>query len=138
MKSSDPYVKIILQIVEENPQFPKEAYFFVQDAVSYTLHSIEKNKKRHCRHITGQQLSEGIRKYLLEQFGPMAIDVLKEWGITTTRDFGTIVFNMIQYNVLSARKEDSIEDFYDNYDFNEEFVVRFLLDDEPIEVPLIA
>ena len=138
MKSSDPYSKIISQIVEEDPRFPKDAYFFMQDAVSYTLESINKGKKKTYKHITGKQLADGIRNYALEQFGPLAMDVLEEWGITCTRDFGTIVFNMIKYNVLSARKEDSITDFDDVYDFYQEFMACFLPDDKRIKVPIIA
>ena len=48
------------------------------------------------RHLTGQQLCEAIRLYALEQYGYMAQDVLKSWGITSTGDFGEIVFNLIR------------------------------------------
>ena len=138
MQSSDPCVKIIHRIVEKDPRFPRGAYFFMQEAVSYTLDSLSKDKKRRQRHISGQQLCEGIRKYLLNQFGPMAIDVLGEWRITSTRDFGIIVFNMVKHNVLSARKEDSVDDFDDVYDFYQEFVLPHIPDNKRVKTPVIA
>lgn len=137
MKSSDPCVKIIEQIVKEDARYPRDAYFFMQDAVSYTLDLLNKGKKRH-RHISGQQLCEGIKKYLWQQFGPMSIDVLVEWRITNTRDFGCIVFNMVEHNVLSAREEESIDDFNDVYGFNRAFVSPLLPDNKPVKIPLIA
>ena len=138
MRNSDPYLKAIQKIVEEDPRFHKDVYFFMQDAVAYTLELLNKQNKHQHKHITGQQLCEGIRKYFLDKFGPMAIDVLKEWRITQTRDFGIIVFNMAKYNVLSTRKEDSMDDFENIYDFHQEFVARFLPNEEPVTVPLIA
>ena len=138
MKTPESYIKTIQKIVSEDPQFPADAYFFLQDAVSYTINSLNKDDGQSCSHISGQQLAEGLRKYLLKQFGVMAFDILQEWQITQTRDFGILVFNMVRHNILKARKEDSIEDFADVYDFHQEFVVRFLPENKDIKVPLIA
>ena len=51
----------------------------------------------------------------------MASAVLTHWGITKTRDFGNIVFNMIEKGLLSKVESDSIEDFNDVYDFKVAF-----------------
>ena len=49
--------------------------------------------------------------YALEQFGPLAPDVLEDWGIAEGRDIGNIVYNMIRVELLSASPEDSRSDF---------------------------
>ena len=67
--------------------------------------------KRTARHISGQELVAGALAYALEQFGPLAPDVLEDWGIAEGRDIGNIVYNMIQVELLSASPEDSRSDF---------------------------
>ena len=138
MRSPDSYTKVVQKIVSEDPRFSADAYFFLQDAVSSIVDSLSKDGGRYCGHISGQQLAEGLREYSLKQFGPMAFDVLREWGITRTRDFGIIVFNTVRHNILKARKEDSIEDFTDVYDFHQEFVTPFFPEDKAVKVPCIA
>ena len=51
--------------------------------------------------VTGQELLDGIRLYALDQFGPMAITVLEEWGIRSCADFGEMVFEMIEVSLLA-------------------------------------
>ena len=48
------------------------------------------------RHLTGQELCEAIRQYAVEEFGYLAKSVLNSWGVYKTRDFGNIVFNLIE------------------------------------------
>ncbi len=69
------------------------------------------------RHLTGQQLCEAIRQFALEQYGYMAKCVLNSWGVSTTGDFGEIVFNLIRIGQMRKTKEDRREDFDDVFDF---------------------
>ena len=71
--------------------------------------------------MTGKELSQGLRDFTIEQFGPMSKTVLAHWGITKTQDFGNIVFNMIDKKLLSKTEEDSIADFKEVYDFEAVF-----------------
>jgi uncharacterized repeat protein (TIGR04138 family) len=64
---------------------------------------------------------EGIREFAIEQFGPMVKTVFSHWGIKTTHDFGNIVFNMVEWLLLSKTEQDSINDFKDVYDFDAAF-----------------
>jgi uncharacterized repeat protein (TIGR04138 family) len=77
-------------------------------------------------HVTGQELLAGIRAYALEEFGPMAVTVLGEWGVTRCEDFGEVVFNMIDAGMLSKTDTDSREDFQNGYTFEEAFRRPFL------------
>jgi uncharacterized repeat protein (TIGR04138 family) len=72
-------------------------------------------------HVSGGELLEGLRKYAIEQFGPMVQTVFKHWGVSSTVDFGNIVFNMVNKKILSKTDADSIEDFKNGYDFDKAF-----------------
>jgi len=109
----DDGVKAILQ---QDKRYAREAYEFVREALDYTRIWMDRRG-----HVRGQELLEGIRKYALEQFGPMTKTVLNLWGIKTCEDFGVIVFNLVERNVLSKTQNDSIDDFRGGYDFDEAF-----------------
>jgi len=55
------------------------------------------------------------------RFGPMAKTVFESWGVSTTEDFGEIVFKLIEAGVLGKTDKDSREDFSDVFDFNDVF-----------------
>ena len=105
--------------------YPVAAYRFVTKAVAFTVQHRREEQSEGGRHISGQELLEGIRQFALEQFGPLALDVFADWGITKTEHFGEIVFSLVQHNLLGASEEDSIEDFADGYDFRQVFLRPF-------------
>jgi uncharacterized repeat protein (TIGR04138 family) len=72
-----------------------------------------------ARHVTGQQLCEGIRRYSLRQYGALARCVLAEWGVKTTGDFGEIVYNLIDIGRMHKSDADRREDFDNVFDFDE-------------------
>lgn len=115
-------------IIESDDRFAAESYYFLRDALDVTHRDL---KKRHgqdhqAQHVSGRQLLEGIRQHALEEFGPMSLTVLTEWGITRCEDFGEIVFNMVEHKLLSKTDEDSREDFHSIYTFREAFERPFL------------
>jgi len=75
------------------------------------------------RHVDGTQLCLGLRDHAIARYGHLAKAVLNRWGIYETRDFGNIIFALVQANLMRTTEEDSIEDFDNVYDFDEEFVV---------------
>ena len=77
------------------------------------------------QHVTGQQLCEAIRQHALEQYGYMARVVLNRWGVTSTSDFGEIVYNLIRLGWMKKSDSDRREDFDDCYDFSEAFEQRY-------------
>ena len=73
------------------------------------------------RHVSGRDLCFGLRDYALSRWGLLAPAVLKSWGIRETRDFGRIVFALIDCGVLQKQPEDRIEDFDAVYSFDTAF-----------------
>jgi len=114
------------KILADDSRYPRDAYLFLREALDYTQKLVGKENGGKVRHVTGQELLEGIRKFALEQFGPMALTVLEEWGVRTCRDFGELVFNMVESGLLAKTETDSRTDFEGGYDFFEAFRKPFL------------
>jgi uncharacterized repeat protein (TIGR04138 family) len=126
----------IVELLRQDRRFKPEAYYFVFNALSYghkvlgmgTPHAVdrppvpspgEKEAEEGTeRHLTGQELCEAIRRYALEEYGYMAKCVLNSWGVTSTGDFGEIVFNLIRVGEMRKTDQDRREDFNDVYDFD--------------------
>ena len=109
------------QILARDPRFQRDAYHFVRESLDYTQKLISKENRGNVRHITGQELLDGIRQFALQQFGPMAVTVLEEWGVKNCRDFGDIVFNMVEHSLLAKTEKDTRDDFNNGYDFTDAF-----------------
>jgi uncharacterized repeat protein (TIGR04138 family) len=120
------FEEVLEIIVNADPRYRRDAYFFLREALDYTQKVVAKAKKGEIRHVTGQQLLGGIRDYALSQFGPMTLTVLEEWGIRSCEDFGEMVFNMVENNLLAKTEKDSREDFKGGYNFEEAFHKPFL------------
>jgi uncharacterized repeat protein (TIGR04138 family) len=112
-------------ILAKDSRYRRDAYLFVRDALDFTQKTAPR-ERRDGLHVTPRELLAGIRDYALAQFGPMAITVLEDWGITRCEDFGEIVFNVVEAGLFSKTEKDSREDFQGAYDFEEAFRKPFL------------
>ena len=113
------------QILVKDARFSRDAYLFVREALDFTQKFIGRENRGSIRHITGQELLDGIRQFALQQFGPMAVTVFEEWGVKNCRDFGDIVFNMVEISLLAKTDKDSRDDFQSGYDFTDAFSKPF-------------
>ena len=121
------FEEAIEQVAAQDRRYHREAYFFLREALNHTQSRTGKPpKKNEVRHVSGQELLNGIREYALQQFGPMTLTVLEEWGIKRCEDFGEIVFNMVETKLLAKTEKDSREDFRNGYDFHDAFRKPFL------------
>jgi uncharacterized repeat protein (TIGR04138 family) len=120
------FMEIVKQIHEKDPQYDIEAYLFVREALDYTIKMLQKPDKGSDRHVSGRELLEGLRRYAIEEFGPIALKTLEIWGITKTDDIGAIVFNLVQAGEFGKTDEDKSEDFANGYDFHDAFAKPFL------------
>jgi uncharacterized repeat protein (TIGR04138 family) len=110
----------LLDLAQKHGRYRPNAYKFVMDAVQFTV-----NRLTEKRHVTGPELLRGIRDLALQAFGPMAKTVFEQWGIRSTEDFGTIVFQLVDAGLLGKTDADKPSDFARGYDFNEAFVRNF-------------
>ena len=119
MKKTNPEV-LLQNILERDPRYTVDAYLFVRSGLDFTVRRLEKP-----RHVSGQELLDGIREFALAEFGPMTKTVLNKWGISRTEDVGEIVFNMVEAGLLGKTSDDRREDFMNGYDFDEAFLKPF-------------
>lgn len=79
------------------------------------------------RHVSGEELCWGMRDFALANWGLMARSVLNGWNVTTTSDFGRMVFALVENGFLQKQPHDKLEDFQDVYDFETAFDKDFTI-----------
>ena len=125
--------KTVEQIADEAGLYAADAYHFVGAGLNYTVQKLKGDLKdpEASRHVTGQELSEGLREFALMQWGMLARTVLARWNIRRTEDFGRIVFLLIENGLLSKTEEDSEGDFQHVFDFDSAFGPDYRIEDKP-------
>jgi uncharacterized repeat protein (TIGR04138 family) len=115
----------IQAVRKRDRRFSRNAYYFVLDALDFTMSHLGREAKTgEDRHVGGRELLIGIKEYAADQFGPMAELVFERWGVRAPADFGEIVFNLIDAELLSRRPSDSRLDFVDGVDFHQVFAEK--------------
>jgi len=121
-----------MDLCREDPRFSYEAYEFVCDAVTFTQDRLgragsESDDEDEERHVSGGELLRGVCDLAVQQFGLMAPVVFKRWGVRTTDDIGTMVFNLIKVQRLSKSDRDAPDDFRDLFDLHQALADGFAL-----------
>jgi len=101
-------------------KYKPQAYYFVFEALDHTVKTVVKER----RHVTGQELLEGIRLLAIEKFGPMATVVFNLWGVNQTADFGELVFQLVESGLMGKTDRDSRGDFANGFIFEEAFSIE--------------
>lgn len=118
--------EVVELIVARDARYDRAAYEFIREALDFTQKAISKANQGKLRHISGQELLAGVRAYALQQYGPMALALLSEWGIRRGEDIGELVFNLVESGLFSKTETDTRADFQGGYDFEEAFRKPFL------------
>ena len=128
----------LAEIVRRDPRYAYEAYEFVFATLAFTQKRLgrmpregEATEIGPQHHISGRELLEGARDLARREFGLMARTVFRMWGVNSTADFGEIVFNLIEANLMSKTETDCRADFADVYDLDRDLVrdYRIVLDE---------
>ena len=131
------YQARLLELVQRDPRYAYEAYEFVFLALSHTQRLLgrvpSEEEPGPQYHVSGRELVEGIRDLALREFGLMARVVFRLWGINCTGDFGEIVFNLVDENLMSKTEQDRREDFQDVYDLDQALVQDFRIEPDEAE-----
>ena len=117
----------LAELLRRDGRYHRDAYFFVFEALRFAeeklglggMPSLDEADPSEERHVTGQQLCEAIRQYAIQQYGMLAKNVLNEWGVRNTGDFGEIVFNLIDIGQMKKTDTDRREDFENVFDFGD-------------------
>ena len=122
--------KTIEDIAREDGRYDARALKFVFEGLAQT---VEKFRQQHDpedmpRHISGQELAWGLAEVAQIRWGRLAGMVLSSWNLTTTRDFGEIVYLMIDNGWMTSQETDTIEDFDDVFDFTDVFEKQYTIE----------
>ncbi|HKB35346.1 MAG TPA: Minf_1886 family protein [Gemmataceae bacterium] len=140
------HIQCLEELVRRDPRYAYEAYEFVFAALAHTQKMLGRVPQEPAEepaeepseesaavehHVSGPELLDGIRDLALREFGLMARTVFRMWGIESTGDFGEIVFNLIEANLMSKTEGDSRADFVGVYDLDQALVhdYRIVLDE---------
>jgi uncharacterized repeat protein (TIGR04138 family) len=107
------------QVVREDGRYAPEAFAFVQRGLEFaTRRKHGRKSKGRSRHVTGQELCLALRELARREWGALAGVVLRQWNIRRTRDFGEMVYLMIDLGMMGKQDADDITDFDDVYDLD--------------------
>ena len=98
---------------ERHDRYRREAYGFVVAALGVAVQAQPDARRLDAsrRHLSGSELLEAVICLARQEFGSLARTVFGEWGVTTGEDVGAIVFHLVEAGQLSARPEDTLDDF---------------------------
>ena len=125
------------QVADAVGLYPVDAYAFVQQGLTRTVEQVHGAEDQPrpgdapvsakatdapaaddvSRHITGRDLCLGLRDEAWDRWGLLARTVLARWNVTSTLDFGRIVFALVEHQVLQKTDDDTIDDFRNVFDF---------------------
>ena len=119
------------RILKTEKRYHREAYSFIRDSLDFTQKILGRESKSQRgkteeKHVSPEELLCGARDYALQAYGPMALMLFEEWGIRSCRDFGEIVFIMVENGLLRKTDKDSRADFENGYDFEQTFREPYL------------
>ena len=124
-------IKSLQEIVAVVGLYPADAYLFVQQGLTRTVDQVHGPSPEPTnaagrpavpeddpsRHISGRDLCLGLRDFAWDRYGLMARTVLARWNVTSTMDFGRIVFALVEHQLLQKTDDDTIDDFRGVFDF---------------------
>jgi uncharacterized repeat protein (TIGR04138 family) len=128
----------LAEVVRRDPRYAYEAYEFVFQALHHAQELLGRRPPAGAEpaaepehHVSGPELLEGVRQLALQEFGLMARTVFRMWGIERTGDFGDIVFNLIEAELMTRTPDDARADFRNVYDLDEALTrgYRIVLDE---------
>ena len=126
------FQEAIEAIVRKDSRFDPSAYLLLKEALDFTVNRAKEENDGESRHVSGPELLDGFREFVLQQFGPMAYTLLREWGIHRCTHIGEMVFLLIGEQVFGKQDSDTIEDFSDIFTFDEAFIQPFLPEKNPV------
>lgn len=94
--------------------YGSEAYGFAAEALNHAVH-----RSQSQGHVKGAEVAVAFVALAQKAFGLFAPQVLSHWGVNTTEDVGRIVFQLVEYGILQANDDDTMDDFRELFDLQD-------------------
>jgi len=113
MSSEQGFWDVVDGIRDGDSRFRREAYGFLMAALAVTVQGLPEERLDDPvrRHLSGRELLSGMTQLARQEFGELAPTVFAEWGVQSGEDVGEMVFQLVRSGQLSARAEDTLDDF---------------------------
>ena len=96
----------IEELARDDRRFPPEAYMLVFDGLEAALAKLDTR-----RHVSPDELVEGVLDRAVDRWGMLARAVLDDWNVHTGADIGDMVFNLVDRRLLVASESDTRAEF---------------------------
>jgi len=116
-----PFKRAVETILKREDRYDSAAYFFLKDALDFTLQRAAESNGGELRHVSGKELCIGYRDLALATFGPGAVEQMHQWGVRESSDIGEMVFHLIDEEILGKQPGDQKEDFANAFDSDQPF-----------------
>ncbi|MCZ6596966.1 MAG: hypothetical protein O7B99_04950 [Planctomycetota bacterium] len=117
----------VRELALKDGRYSPEAFRFLFESLEYAIRLAGKEREQGAeRHVTGQEVLQGMREFARNTFGPLAAQVWRSWGVHEAMDWGRIVFLLVEGGLLNRQDSDTIEDFRQGFDFEEVFVQQYV------------
>lgn len=120
------FTDAVQSVIQREPQYDLGAYYFLKDALDFTVKRVMEDNDGEHRHVSASELLIGFRDLALQEFGPMASTMMAEWGLSSCSDIGQMVFLLIEEGVFGKQDSDTREDFAELYPLQETLEAPFL------------
>lgn len=120
------FMDAVKAVIARDPRFDVGAYYFLKDALDFTVKRAMDNNGGQQRHVTATELLFGFRDLALQEFGPMAETMMSEWGVNECSDIGGMVFELIAEGAFGKQDSDTQEDFTNLFPLRETLAAPFL------------
>ena len=122
--------KTIEEIAQDDGRYDARALKFVFEGLATTVEKIRQqpDSEDMPRHISGQELAWGLAEVAQKRWGRLAAMVLSSWNVHAPRDFGEIVYLMIDHGWMTSQETDTIEDFNGVFDFTDVFEKKYTIE----------
>jgi uncharacterized repeat protein (TIGR04138 family) len=117
--------------IRRDGRYPPEAFDFLHRGLSLAARrKYGTDESERPRHVSAAELCHTLRYLARKQWGLLARQVLRHWNIHRTRDFGEMVYLMIDLRIMGKQDSEDVADFDDVYSFRAAFEsYRIKLDD---------
>lgn len=118
MDSIDFHSDRFEDIAAKDRRYDPRAYALLMDVVRYLGGNGD-------GHMSAGDVLEEFKERTLDQYGPLSMAVLSEWGVKSCEDIGEMMFNLVESRRIGRDEGDSPEAFAGGYDFHEAFETVF-------------
>jgi uncharacterized repeat protein (TIGR04138 family) len=99
-------------IAQRHGRYPLEAYAVVAEGLRFAMESSGKAQaKGDDRHLTAQELVQGVLGLTTARYGMLATRILARWNLHSSSDIGAVTYHLIEEGVLGKNQRDDRTDF---------------------------